>query len=132
MYGCDTRELAHLLPARSVDAIVGDLPYGVQHGGRSAAGWQRSPLEVLAEAAPGWRSLLRDGGGMALAVNRHTLARSDATAVLADAGLRVISADGAFRHRVDQSIDRDVLLAIPTDHPQAEQLAALGTDERTP
>ncbi|MCT1432182.1 hypothetical protein M3G50_15775 [Brachybacterium muris] len=132
VYGCDTRELAHLLPARSVDAIVGDLPYGVQHGGRSAAGWQRSPLEVLAEAAPGWRSLLRDGGGMALAVNRHTLARSDATAVLADAGLRVISADGAFRHRVDQSIDRDVLLAIPTDHPQAEQLAALGTDERTP
>lgn len=132
VYGCDTRELAHLLPARSVDALVGDLPYGVQHGGRSAAGWQRSPLEVLTEAAPGWRSLLRDGGGMALAVNRHTLAHDDACAVLADAGLRVISADGAFRHRVDQSIDRDVLLAVPTDHPQAEKLAALGTDERTP
>lgn len=132
VYGCDTRELAHLLPARSVDAIVGDLPYGVQHGGRSAAGWQRSPLEVLAEAAPGWRSLLRAGGGMALAVNLRTLAHDDATAVLAEAGLRVISPDGAFRHRVDQSIDRDVLLAIPTDHPQAEQLAALGTHERTP
>lgn len=132
VYGCDTRQLGELLPRGSVDAVVADLPYGVQHGSRSGAGLQRSPLEMLAAAAPGWRSLLRDGGAMALAVNRRTLAHEDATAALAAAGLRVISRDGAFRHRVDQSIDRDVLLAIPTDHPQAEQLAALGTEERTP
>ena len=131
VFGCDTRELPHLLPARSVDAIVGDLPYGSQHGGRSSAGWQRSPLDFLTEAAPGWRSLLRDGGGMALAINRRTLSHAEARAALDGAGLRVISADGAFRHRVDQSIDRDVLLAVPHDHPQADQLAAVGTDERT-
>ncbi|MGY5763860.1 TRM11 family SAM-dependent methyltransferase [Brachybacterium sp. DNPG3] len=128
LLGCDTRELGGLLPDRSIDVIVADLPYGVQHGGRGGSGWSRSPLEVLAEAAPPWRRLLRDGGAMVLAVNRHTLAHDDASAVLADAGLRVVSPDGAFRHRVDQSIDRDILLAVPADHPRLEELTALGTD----
>ncbi|WP_114855263.1 TRM11 family methyltransferase [Brachybacterium sp. YJGR34] len=127
--GCDTTRLGEVLPARSIDALVADLPYGVQHGARTAGTWQRSPLEVLRAAAPGWRSLLRDGAGLALAVNRHTLDHAAATAVLAEAGLRVLSRDGAFRHRVDASIDRDVLLAIPTDHPRAEELCALGADQ---
>lgn len=128
-FACDTRELDGLLASRSVDAVVADLPYGIQHGSRHDSRWQRSPLTVLAEAAPGWRDLLRDGGGMALAVNRHTLDHGEATAALAAAGLRVISSDGAFRHRVDQSIDRDVLLAVPTDHPHADELAAVGAEQ---
>ena len=33
LLGCDTARLGEVLPARSVDALVGDLPYGVQHGG---------------------------------------------------------------------------------------------------
>lgn len=129
LLGCDTTRLGEVLPGRSVDALVGDLPYGVQHGSRAGGAWQRSPLEVLREAAPGWRSLLRDGAGVALAVNRRTLDHAEASAVLADAGLRVLSADGAFRHRVDQSIDRDILLAVPFDHPRADELAALGADQ---
>lgn len=129
--GCDTVHLGKLLPAASVDALVADLPYGVQHGSRAGDQWQRSPLEVLRIAAPGWRRLLRDGAGLALAVNRHTLDHAQASAVLADAGLRVLSTDGAFRHRVDHSIDRDILLAIPTDHPHAEQLAALAADQES-
>ncbi|MGP9537825.1 TRM11 family SAM-dependent methyltransferase [Brachybacterium sp. AOP43-C2-M15] len=129
LLGCDTTRIGELLPSRSVDALVADLPYGVQHGSRAGGAWQRSPLEVLRAAAPGWRSLLRDGAGLALAVNRRTLAHDQAAAVLAEAGLRLLSPDGAFRHRVDQSIDRDVLLAVPTDHPRAEELAALAADQ---
>ncbi len=114
---------------------MADLPYGVQHGGRSGSGWKRSPpLEVLSEAVGPWRQVLRDGGAMALAVNRHTLAHDEARAALDDVGLHVISADGAFRHRVDQSIDRDILLAVPpVEHPpRIEELTALGTvSERT-
>lgn len=127
--GCDTTRLGQLLPGASVDALVADLPYGVQHGSRAGGTWQRSPLEVLREAAPGWRRLLRDGAGLALAVNRRTLDHAEASAVLAESGLRVLSADGTFRHRVDQSIDRDVLLAVPTNHPRVEQLAALAADQ---
>lgn len=130
LLACDTTRLSEVLPSRSIDALVADLPYGVQHGARSRDAWQRSPLEVLRAAAPTWRSLLRDGAGLALAYNRRTLEHAAATDALAAADLRTISPDGAFRHRVDASIDRDVLLAIPTTHPQAEQLAALGASAK--
>lgn len=135
LLGCDTRRLGDLLPARSVDAIVADLPYGVQHGSHHDGGRERSPLALLQDLAPVWRSLLRDGGGMALAVNRHTLDHAAATAALAAADLHVVSVDGAFRHRVDQSIDRDVLLAVPAPHPRRAALTALGAarpPEETP
>ncbi|AXK44588.1 TRM11 family SAM-dependent methyltransferase [Brachybacterium saurashtrense] len=128
LLGCDTVRLGELLPAASVDALVADLPYGVQHGSRAGGSWQRSPLEVLRGAASGWRRALRTGGGIALAVNRRTLDHDSAREVLAENGLRLLSADGAFRHRVDASIDRDVLLAIPTDHPCAEELTALAAE----
>lgn len=131
--GCDTARLGEVLADRSVDAIVADLPYGVQHGAHGGGGVQRSPLEVLRRAAGTWRSLLRDGGGIALAVNRHTLDHDAAREALAAAGLTVLTRDGAFRHRVDQSIDRDVLLAVPSNHPRLEQLAALDAlQEETP
>ncbi|MDN5686343.1 MAG: hypothetical protein L0G94_06595 [Brachybacterium sp.] len=131
MLGCDTTRLGELLPARSVDALVADLPYGVQHGARADGTWRRTLREVLRSAADGWRRLLRDGGGFVLAVNRRTLDHDAADEVLAAAGFRILSRDGAFRHHVDRSIDRDVLLAVPTDHPQLEQLSALDADQET-
>ncbi|HIY22844.1 MAG TPA: hypothetical protein H9837_00835 [Candidatus Brachybacterium merdigallinarum] len=130
VYGCDTGHLAEVLPGRSVDALVVDLPYGVQHGSHSSGSLERSPREVLLRAAPAWRSVLRDGAGLALAFNRHTLTQAEAADALAAADLRLISSDGAFRHRVDQSIDRDVLLAVPTSHPQLEELTALDTHQK--
>lgn len=129
VYGCDTGHLSEVLPGRSVDALVADLPYGVQHGSRSGGSLERSPREVLRRAAPAWRSVLRDGAGLALAINRHTLTHAEAADALAAADLRLISSDGAFRHRVDQSIDRDVLLAVPTSHPRLEELSALDTHQ---
>ncbi|MFC0675538.1 TRM11 family SAM-dependent methyltransferase [Brachybacterium hainanense] len=127
--GTDTLALGDLLPDGRTDAIVADLPYGVQHGAHHGASLQRSPLEVLRAAAPVWRRLMRPGAGMALAVNRRTADHAEASALLADAGLQLLSADGAFRHRVDQAIDRDVLLVIRSDHPRADMLRALGAPD---
>src|SRR5699024_9990227 len=121
--GCDTVRLGELLPTASVDALVADLPYGVQHGSRAGGRWQRSPRDVLAAAAPGWRRLLRDGAGLALAVNRRP------PAVAAAAGLPRLRPRGAFPHRAARSIDPDVLLAVPTSHPRVEQLTALAADQ---
>jgi hypothetical protein len=130
---CDTTHLDEVLPSRSVDSLVADLPYGVQHGARTES-WQRSPLDLLQAAAPAWRSLLRDGGGMALALNRRTAPYESVRGILGEHGLEVVSRDGEFRHRVDQSIDRDVVLAVPSSHPQRErlhELAALSTTSPT-
>lgn len=132
VFGCDTLRLGELLGAGTVDAIVTDLPYGVQHGSRSRGGLQRSPLEILEAAAPHWRRMLRQGGAIAVASNRHTLDHGAAGEALSRAGFVLLSRDGAFRHRVDQSIDRDVLLAIPADHPRRDLLQELAAAQPVP
>jgi SAM-dependent methyltransferase len=97
----------------SVDAVVTDAPYGVQHGSRSGGRLARNPLDLLREAVPIWAEVLRPGGAMGIAWNTHVAGRADALGVLADAGLEPLD-DGPYRglvHRVDQAILRDVLVA---------------------
>ena len=105
---------AHL-KARTIDVLVCDLPYGVQHGAQPDAGrWERGPARLLQEALPVWGELLRPGAAMALAWNRHTLGRPELVDLVVGAGLELRSAadDDGFVHRVDRSILRDVLVAV--------------------
>jgi SAM-dependent methyltransferase len=110
----DTVRIRDHVPARSVDAIACDLPYGVQHGSRPATGaLDRRPEQLLADALPAWCDVLRPGGGMALGWNTHTLRRPALLEQLVAAGLEVLDVpDGVtFAHRVDRAIVRDVVLA---------------------
>ena len=110
----DTASLREHVRARSVDLLVCDLPYGVQHGATAAPGMlQRSPEELLHAALPVWRDVLRPGAGVALAWNLRTLPRERLVAALegADLDLRVPADDERFVHRVDRSIQRDVVVA---------------------
>ena len=110
----DTTRSAEFFRPETVDLIVADAPYGVQHGSRTAdQGLSRDPLALLADAAPVWARLLRPGGALGISWNTHVASRDDAAAALADAGLSVVDAEPyhALRHRVDQSIMRDVLVA---------------------
>jgi len=99
--------------AGSIDLIVADAPYGVQHGSSAGTSLARSPLELLRECAPAWAKVLRPGGALGISWNTFVARREDAAAALADAGLKVLD-DGPylrFRHRVDQAISRDILVA---------------------
>lgn len=110
----DTVGLATHVPARTIDLLVCDLPYGVQHGSTLAAGMlRRSPDELLEVALPVWRDALRPGAGVALAWNLRTLPRRTAVARLQEAGFELCTPaeDDRFQHRVDRSIQRDVVLA---------------------
>ena len=109
----DTLETPSIFRAASFDAVVTDAPYGVQHGSRSGGALQRSPLDLLAAAVPGWAAVLRPGGAVGIAVNTRTSPRADTLAVLAGAGLEPVdtTAYRGFGHRVDQAIDRDVVVA---------------------
>jgi SAM-dependent methyltransferase len=124
----DTTRVGEFFRPASADLVVTDLPYGVQHGshgghgagrpggeragdaGRAVA---RSPLELLHAAAPAWAKTLRPGGAIGLSWNTRVARRDDAAEALAAAGMEIVD-DGpyhAFRHRVDQAITRDVLVA---------------------
>jgi Putative RNA methylase family UPF0020 len=110
----DTTRVLEFFRPGSFDLVVADLPYGVQHGSRTAArGLARSPLGLLADAAPGWAALLRSGGACGISWNTFVAPREQAAKILAGAGLEVLDSGPwlAFRHRVDQAIIRDILVA---------------------
>lgn len=108
----DTRTVVDHLGKSSVDVIVTDLPYGVQHGA-TAGDLRRSPADLLAAALPAWRAVLRPGGAMGLAWNTKVLPRPQLVELLTAAGLAVVAGEALerFAHRVDQAIDRDLLVA---------------------
>jgi SAM-dependent methyltransferase len=110
----ETSRLLEFFRPESVDLVVADAPYGVQHaskaGGRERV---RSPLDLLAEAAPVWAKVLRPGGALGISWNTFVARRDDAAQALAAAGLQVMDSGPylGFRHRVDQAILRDILVA---------------------
>jgi hypothetical protein len=108
-----TRALEFFRPG-TFDLVVADAPYGVRHGSRTAAqGLARSPLGLLEAAAPAWSALLRTGGACGISWNTFVAPREQAAKVLTGAGLDVLDTGPwrAFRHRVDQAIIRDILVA---------------------
>ncbi|HEY8480131.1 MAG TPA: SAM-dependent methyltransferase [Spirillospora sp.] len=118
----DALEAGRFFRPSSFDLIVTDAPYGVQHasrprkGGPGPRGGQRlsrSPVELLAAAVPGWVRLLRPGGAVGISWNTFVGRREDLAEILASNGLRVHDSEAhrAFRHRVDQSISRDLITA---------------------
>lgn len=110
----DTTKARDFFRAASFDLLVADAPYGVQHGSRSVhKGLTRTPLDLLSGAAPTWAALLRPGGALGISWNTLVARREDAAAILEHAGLQVLTADPylGFKHRVDQAIVRDVIVA---------------------
>ena len=110
----DTVRALEFFKPGAFDLLVADAPYGIQHGSRSAArGRARSPLDLLAEAAGVWAALLRGGGALGIAWNTLVAPREAAAKILAGAGLEPLETGPylAFRHRVDQAIMRDILIA---------------------
>jgi hypothetical protein len=113
----DTARAPEFFRPGTFDLLVADAPYGIQHGSRTAAGGlTRSPLGLLEAAAPAWATLLRAGGSCGISWNTLVAPRQDAAKVLAGAGLSVLDSGpwAAFRHRVDQAIVRDILVARKT------------------
>lgn len=100
--------------ARSMDLLVCDLPYGVQHGSRPEVGAsERRPERLLEGALPVWFELLRPGAAAVLAWNRRVLTRPRLCSLAEAAGFAVPAPEADdFVHEVDRSITRDVLVAV--------------------
>jgi len=107
----DTTRLAGMLRGGVADVLVADLPYGVAHGSQDEhGGLSRRPLELLERAVPEWLPLLRRGGAVGLSWNTKVARRELAEDILIAHGLRPLE-HLPLRHRVDQGIERDVLVA---------------------
>lgn len=118
----DTRQSRKLWGRRTFDAVVVDAPYGVVHGShtdvRGVSGKRdRSAAGLLGEAVPVWASQLRPGGAMGIAWNTLGMSREALADVLTAAGLAVCDGEAwhRFAHRVDSSIQRDVIVGVKAD-----------------
>jgi len=110
----DTMRALEFFRPGTFDLLVADAPYGVQHGSRTAGkGLARSPVDLLTTAIPVWADLLRQGGALGISWNTFVAHREEAAKILTDAGLEVLESEPhlALKHRVDQAIMRDILVA---------------------
>ena len=67
----------------------------------------------MTDAIPIWRAALRPGGALGIAWNTLVARREQLAKLLTDSGLEVrdSTAYRAFEHRVDSSIERDLIVA---------------------
>jgi hypothetical protein len=91
-----------------VHAIVGDLPYGIQHFGEIA--------DLLTRSLPIWEQLLLPGGTIALAWNATRITRIEIVELIQEhTQLRVRNDDPytQFEHAVDRVIKRrNIIIAV--------------------
>ncbi|MFC7527103.1 TRM11 family SAM-dependent methyltransferase [Actinoplanes sp. GCM10030250] len=107
----DTTGLDGLIRGNIADVLVADLPYGVAHGSYDdGGGISRRPLDLLERAVPEWLPLLRRGGAIGLSWNTKVAKRELAEDILLACGLDLVE-HLPLQHRVDQGIDRDVIVA---------------------
>lgn len=113
LIAADTRAADLLIKHRSCDMLVCDLPYGVQHGSKTDRK-SRSPLGLLDEALPAWSEILKSKGSLVLAFNEYTINYHDIARLLEDDDYRVLNETPytGFLHRVDQSIKRNLIVAV--------------------
>lgn len=101
---------------QSFHLLVGDLPYGVQHGNvtnEKQSGLTRNSLGLLDTCLPVWYEVLKVGGAMVLAYNRQITKKDEMQKIVTKHGFTLCEPSGedAFAHRVDQSIYRDLIIA---------------------
>lgn len=109
----DTRDSKMLYGKKTFDAIITDAPYGVRHSSSDKGQRSRSAKELLTQAIPIWASQLRSGGALGISWNTYSMSRPDLEKVIKDAGFKLTQDPswGDFAHRVDSSINRDLLVA---------------------
>ena len=114
----DTLKSGDFFRRGEFDLIVTAAPYGVQHGNRPHGGGNagrlsRSPVDLLAAAVPVWEPLLRPGGAIGISWNTFVGRREQLAEILRANGFTVRDSEAYqnFAHRVDQSINRDIIVA---------------------
>ena len=116
LFPADTREANYLVKKNSCDIMVSDLPYGVQHASKVAKEnkLNRSPLELLTDALPAWKQILKSKGAIVISFNEFTMKWKDTAVVLEEAGFTVLNETPYinYLHRVDQSINRNLIVAV--------------------
>jgi DNA modification methylase len=114
----DTLNTSKFFKKNFAHLLVCDLPYGIQHGSSTTTGdFTRNPEKLLMDAIKQWYIILRHGGTLTLSWNTYVFKKEQLAHLLMESGFKVVSEHGfeSFRHRVDQAIIRDIIVAKKSD-----------------
>lgn len=112
--GGDTQNADKYYKKNKFHMIVGDLAYGIQHENNTSGSKMRNPVNLIKNSIPVWMEVLKPGGAVVLAWNTHLVKRGEMEHIFAENDL-IISEPGEFgdfSHRVDQAINRDVIIGV--------------------
>ena len=92
------------------------MPYGVKHSNitnEKQNSFTRSPKELLESSLTAWKNVLNENGVLILSWNTFLLKRKDFEEILKSKGFKVLDNENLinFEHRVDQAINRDLIVA---------------------
>jgi hypothetical protein len=113
----DTENTDKFYKKNTFNIIVADLPYGVQHSNTAKGNTMRNPLDLLESSLPAWLDTLKTGGAIVLAWNTFLLKKADIERIFCENGLTLPDYNGGenkidFEHRVDQAINRDIIIGV--------------------
>jgi tRNA G10 N-methylase Trm11 len=108
----DTRDAGKYYKKETFHIIAGDLAYGVQHENSTGKNKARNPAELIETSLPAWIGVLKPKGALALSWNTYLLKREQLEAIFAENKLTLVDFGdfGDFSHRVDQAINRDLII----------------------
>ena len=108
----DTKYAERMAGKECCHLIVGDLPYGVQHGPKDGKTFS-SLRDLMEKALPAYYAALKAGGTIALSFNAYTLSRDDVAEMMSSAGFTVLTHPPYhdFSHWVEQAVNRDFVVA---------------------
>jgi len=107
----DSRNADKYYKKNTFHIIVGDLPYGIQHENNAGGSKMRNPVNLLKACMPAWTEILKLGGSIVLAWNTFLLKREELENIFTENKLDIIDF-GNFSHRVDQAINRDIVIGV--------------------
>ena len=96
--------------AKYFDMIVSDLPYGIQHFGKTDK-TSRSPEQLLRASLPSWKRVLKNSGTVVMSFNTNVLKKQTVSDLLVNEGFEILYPQISFDHFVDNSIQRDIVIA---------------------
>ncbi|MCL1988965.1 MAG: hypothetical protein FWG64_13495 [Firmicutes bacterium] len=116
----ETKDTSQLYRKNYFDIIIADLPYGVQHkktnnkAKHSQNQNTESRLPLVTQSLPAWHKVLSPKGVIILAYNLFLIAREELEQELTNNGFSLVmpKGDKSCIHRVDQAINRDIIIGI--------------------
>ena len=107
----DMRNAAKYYKKNTFHIIAGDLAYGIQHENAAGQSKSRNPVELISAALPALKEVLKPKGAIALSWNLFLLERKKMEDIFEDGGFELADF-GDLSHRVDQAINRDLIIGV--------------------